>query len=216
MFSEGMWPMWTQSHMCTQECMLRQGAFLPQALKRISQTLPDVNEIYPTMEAKIATVQTLGAASSQKSLCYMVPYIVSTRETMQWLWENFFFTYISYIWFHHDGVTTNTANTTPLLQEFCGAALFSMSFSHLDLQTSHVPCSFYVEYSKKESVRIPMMPGGTKAHWIDCCQHWPTCSLQHHTEHTKMNGCLSSRRWFTFTARAIKLLCRFPQMSYKN
>jgi hypothetical protein len=62
--------------------LLRSGAFLPQALKRISRTLPDVNEIYPTMETKTATVQTSGAPSSQKSLNYVVPYVVSTTETL--------------------------------------------------------------------------------------------------------------------------------------
>jgi hypothetical protein len=53
---------------------LRKGAFLPQALKRISRSLPDVNEIYPTMEMRIDTVQISGAANRQKSLNYVVPY----------------------------------------------------------------------------------------------------------------------------------------------
>jgi hypothetical protein len=30
--------------------ILYKGSFMPQALKRISRTLPDVNEIYPTLE----------------------------------------------------------------------------------------------------------------------------------------------------------------------
>jgi hypothetical protein len=55
---------------------------MPQALKRISRTLPDVNEVYPTLETKISTIQTSGSASSQKSLDYCVPYVVSTTETL--------------------------------------------------------------------------------------------------------------------------------------
>jgi hypothetical protein len=62
--------------------ILWKGALLPQALKRISRTLPDVNEVYPTLETKIATVQTSGSASSQKSLNYVIPYVVSTTETL--------------------------------------------------------------------------------------------------------------------------------------
>jgi hypothetical protein len=54
--------------------LLRKGAFLPQALKRISRTLPDVNEVYPTMETRIDTVWISGVANRQKSLNYMVPY----------------------------------------------------------------------------------------------------------------------------------------------
>jgi hypothetical protein len=61
--------------------ILKRGSFMPQALKRISRTLADVNEIYPTMETKIATVQTSGSASSQKSLNYITPYVVSTTES---------------------------------------------------------------------------------------------------------------------------------------
>lgn len=62
--------------------ILFQGALMPQALKRISRTLPDVNEIYPTLETKIATVQTAGAAASQKSYDYCVPFVISTTETL--------------------------------------------------------------------------------------------------------------------------------------
>jgi hypothetical protein len=62
--------------------ILFKGSFMPQALKRISRTLPDVKEVYPTSETKIATVQTSGSTSSQKSLDYCVPYVVSTRETL--------------------------------------------------------------------------------------------------------------------------------------
>jgi hypothetical protein len=57
---------------------------MPQALKRISRTLPDVNEIFPTLETKIATVQTSGAASSQKSLDYCIPYLISTTDTLHY------------------------------------------------------------------------------------------------------------------------------------
>jgi hypothetical protein len=53
--------------------ILYNGCFLPQALKRISRTLPDVNETYPTLETKISTIQTSGASSSQKSLDYCIP-----------------------------------------------------------------------------------------------------------------------------------------------
>jgi hypothetical protein len=102
-------------------------------------------------------------------------------------------------------------------KSFVVIALLSMAFGHPGLQTSHDPTSFCGDYSKKESVRIPIKPGGPETHyWTDCCQHWPTCSLQYYTKHTKMDGRLSSRRWFTFTAYAIKMLCTFPQMSYKN
>ncbi|PNF27492.1 hypothetical protein B7P43_G04288 [Cryptotermes secundus] len=62
--------------------ILYKGAFMPQALKRISRTLPDVNEIYPTLETKISTMQTSGSAASQKALDYCVPYVVSTTETL--------------------------------------------------------------------------------------------------------------------------------------
>jgi hypothetical protein len=62
--------------------LLWKGAYLPQAFKRISRTLPDVNEVYPTLEAKVARVQTSRAASNQKSLSYVAPYIVSTTETL--------------------------------------------------------------------------------------------------------------------------------------
>jgi hypothetical protein len=64
------------------EDLLRKGAFSSQALKWLSRTLPDVNEIYPTMEAKVATVQISCAANSQKSLCYVPPHVVSTTETL--------------------------------------------------------------------------------------------------------------------------------------
>lgn len=102
-------------------------------------------------------------------------------------------------------------------KSFLVTTLLGTIFGHPDLQTSHHPTSFCGDYSKKESVRTPMKPGGTETRcWMECSQHWPTYSLQHHTKHTKLDGCLSSRRGFTFTEYAIKLLCRFPQMSCKT
>jgi hypothetical protein len=80
--------------------ILYKGAFMPQALKRISRTLPDVNEIYPTLETEIATVQTSGSASSQKSLDYVVPYIVSTTETLVVMMREFYY-------LHRKQISTN-------------------------------------------------------------------------------------------------------------
>jgi hypothetical protein len=71
--------------------ILKKESFMPQALKRISRTLADVNEIYPTMETKIATVQTSGSASSQKSLNYVAPYVVSTTETLMVVMREFYY-----------------------------------------------------------------------------------------------------------------------------
>jgi hypothetical protein len=102
-------------------------------------------------------------------------------------------------------------------KSFLVTSLLGVAFGHPDLQTSHDPATFCGDYSKKECVWIPIKPGGTETHnWTDCCQHCLTCWLQYYTTHTKMDGWLSSRWWFTFTACVIKLLHRFPQMSYKN
>jgi hypothetical protein len=42
----------------------------------------DVNEVYPTLETKIAPVKSSGSSSSKKSVSYIVPYLVSTTETL--------------------------------------------------------------------------------------------------------------------------------------
>lgn len=52
------------------DLLLRQGTLLPQALNRLSRTLPDVNEIYPTMDAKIETIQTV-VQQVAKNHCFM-------------------------------------------------------------------------------------------------------------------------------------------------
>ncbi|QMP82176.1 RNA-dependent RNA polymerase, partial [Blattodean arli-related virus OKIAV101] len=73
--------------------IIYKGSFMPQAIKRISRTMPEVNEVYPTMETKIATIQTSGSSSSQKSLDYVVPYIVSTTETLCSIMKDIFHRY---------------------------------------------------------------------------------------------------------------------------
>jgi hypothetical protein len=42
-----------------------------------------------------------------------------------------------------------------------------------------------------------------------CYQRWPRNTTQSRTKHTEMCGCLSSRRWWTFSASAAKLFCKF-------
>uniref|UniRef100_A0AAT9JA31 RNA-directed RNA polymerase L n=1 Tax=Macrotermes bellicosus lispivirus 1 TaxID=3133480 RepID=A0AAT9JA31_9MONO len=62
--------------------ILYKGAFMPQGLKRISRLLTDVNEIYPTLHTKIATLQTAGMACSQKSYDLLTPYFLCTVEVL--------------------------------------------------------------------------------------------------------------------------------------
>uniref|UniRef100_A0AB38ZJM8 RNA-directed RNA polymerase L n=1 Tax=Crocidura lasiura lispivirus 2 TaxID=3139472 RepID=A0AB38ZJM8_9MONO len=61
--------------------ILYKGAFLPSASKRISRTLPDVNEVYPTCLSKISTLQTTGLATSQKGYHIILPYLIVLVET---------------------------------------------------------------------------------------------------------------------------------------
>jgi len=58
------------------------GAFCSQTLKRISRTMPDVNELYPTIQNKIATMQTSGLTTAQKSFIVAVPYYVCQMESL--------------------------------------------------------------------------------------------------------------------------------------
>lgn len=62
--------------------ILYRGAFMPQGLKRISRLLTDVNEIYPSLHTKIATLQTAGMACSQKSYDIITPYFICTVEVL--------------------------------------------------------------------------------------------------------------------------------------
>uniref|UniRef100_A0AAT9JQ10 RNA-directed RNA polymerase L n=1 Tax=Macrotermes natalensis lispivirus 1 TaxID=3133481 RepID=A0AAT9JQ10_9MONO len=62
--------------------ILYRGAFMPQGLKRISRLLTDVNEIYPTLHTKVATLQTAGMACSQKSYDIVTPYFLCTVEVL--------------------------------------------------------------------------------------------------------------------------------------
>uniref|UniRef100_A0AAT9JFS1 RNA-directed RNA polymerase L n=1 Tax=Macrotermes subhyalinus lispivirus 1 TaxID=3133482 RepID=A0AAT9JFS1_9MONO len=62
--------------------ILYKGAFMPQGLKRISRLLTDVNEIYPTLHTKVATLQTAGMACSQKSYDIITPYFLCTVEVL--------------------------------------------------------------------------------------------------------------------------------------
>jgi hypothetical protein len=47
--------------------MLLNGAYTSQACKRISRTLTDVNEVYPSLHTKISSLLTAAMADSQKS-----------------------------------------------------------------------------------------------------------------------------------------------------
>lgn len=62
--------------------MLYQGAYLPQTLKKISRTFPDVNEIYPTLYSKISTLQTCGLSAAQKGFSLVSPYVVCQLESI--------------------------------------------------------------------------------------------------------------------------------------
>lgn len=62
--------------------MMFKGAYLPQSAKRISRTMVDVNEIHPTLTAKIATLQTTGLATTQKGYSLLEPYILCNIETL--------------------------------------------------------------------------------------------------------------------------------------
>ncbi|APG78691.1 RNA-dependent RNA polymerase [Hubei rhabdo-like virus 3] len=58
------------------------GAFLPQASKRIARTLTDVNEIYPSLSSKISTLQTAGLAAAQHGFTIVIPYVICQMETL--------------------------------------------------------------------------------------------------------------------------------------
>lgn len=58
------------------------GAFCSQTLKRISRTMADVNELYPTIQNKIATMQTSGLTTAQKTFLIAIPYYVCQLESL--------------------------------------------------------------------------------------------------------------------------------------
>lgn len=53
-----------------------------QALKRIVRCLVDVNEIFPTLQDKAATIQTAGQSTAKKTHVMAVPYAVCQLETL--------------------------------------------------------------------------------------------------------------------------------------
>lgn len=62
--------------------MLFRGAYTSQASKRISRTLTDVNEVYPTLHTKISSLFTAGMAACQKSHDWILPYIMCAAESL--------------------------------------------------------------------------------------------------------------------------------------
>jgi hypothetical protein len=62
-----------------------------------------------------------------------------------------------------------------------------------------------------------MKLGETKTqHWRDVCQHWPRNTSQILRQHTKESGCLSLRRWWTFSAPAVKLFCKSLRIKHNG
>lgn len=57
------------------------GAFLPGALKKIGRVFFDINELYPTVESKLATVHTSAQAAAQKGDNPIISYAISLMES---------------------------------------------------------------------------------------------------------------------------------------
>jgi hypothetical protein len=118
--------------------------------------------------------------------------------------------------FQRDGATAHTANTTALLQEFFGEStvgrgLWPQRPPDLTLLTSFWRGGGGVP-SKEEFIRITH----------ETCRNWntilnrrlPTLKQKYFAkshERTKRGGCSSSRRWWTFSASAIKLFDNYSQ-----
>lgn len=62
--------------------LLLDGAYLPQGMKKISRVLSDINDLYPTLTAKISSMQTTGLSTAQKSIDPLVPYFICQVETL--------------------------------------------------------------------------------------------------------------------------------------
>lgn len=58
------------------------GACMPQLLKRLSRTLADVNENFPTINTRIGAIQSSGYSSAQKTYTVAIPYFISNLESM--------------------------------------------------------------------------------------------------------------------------------------
>lgn len=58
------------------------GAFSSQILKKLSRTLTDVNEVYPTIQSKVATLQTSGLSAAQKGYFMGICYVICQLETV--------------------------------------------------------------------------------------------------------------------------------------
>ncbi|APG78782.1 RNA-dependent RNA polymerase [Wuchang romanomermis nematode virus 2] len=60
--------------------IISQGAFMPMTIKRVARILTDVNDVYPTLENKLATIHTAGQAAASKGVDVIIPYFIATSE----------------------------------------------------------------------------------------------------------------------------------------
>jgi hypothetical protein len=80
-------------------------------------------------------------------------------------------------------------------------ALLGVALGNCDLQTLPCQTSFCGDFWKKVFILIPHRA------WRNC-QHWLRNTLQSRIKHAEKSGRLFPRRWWTFSASAVKLFCK--------